>query len=125
MCFLFSTPNRISLLAREIATIRQEPAQSVDVYASRVTELCHRFIAEAVRTAPADLSPYEHAWEIFVTATLENRLLPAIRIESIREDPVLTFQEARIRAKKHEANTPQDLSHPPPRMRRLSLTPPS
>jgi len=39
-----------------------------------------------------------------MTATFENGLLPGIRLESIREDPPTTFQEARTRAKKHEAN---------------------
>lgn len=102
--FLFSAPNRISVLAREIATIKQVDKQSVDSYALQVSQARTRLLAEAARSAPSHLSPHEHAWDVFMTATFENGLLPGIRLESIREDPPTTFQEARTRAKKHEAN---------------------
>lgn len=102
--FIFSAPNRISVLAREIATIKQSEDQTVDSYSLQVTQARTRLLAEAARSAPAHLSPHEHAWDVFMTATFENGLLPGIRLESIREDPPNTFQEARIRAKKHEAN---------------------
>ena len=102
--FLFSAPNRISVLAREIATIKQSEDQTVDTYSLKVTQARTRLLAEAARSAPAHLSPHEHAWDVSMTATFENGLLPGIRLESIREDPPNTFQEARIRAKKHEAN---------------------
>ena len=49
-----------------------------------------------------------------MTATFENGLLPSIRLESIREDPPNTFQEARIRAKKHEANNLRGVSSTAP-----------
>ena len=102
--FLFSAPNRLSVLAREIATIKQSEDQTVDSYSLKVTQARTRLLAEAARSAPSHLSPHEHAWDVFMTATFENGLLPSIRLESIREDPPNTFQEARIRAKKHEAN---------------------
>ena len=102
--FLFSAPNRISVLAREIATIKQTEGQSVDTYSLKVTQARTRLLAEAARSAPAHLSPHEYAWDVFLTATFENGLLPGIRLESVREDPPNSFQEARIRAKKHEAN---------------------
>ena len=102
--FLFSAPNRNSVLAREIATIKQAEGQSVDTYSLKVTQARTRLLAEAARSAPAHLSPHEHAWDVFLTATFENGLLPGIRLESVREDPPNSFQEARIRAKKHDAN---------------------
>ena len=49
-----------------------------------------------------------------MTATFENGLVPSIRLESIREDPPNTFQEARIRAKKHEANNLRGVSSTAP-----------
>ena len=55
----------------------------------------------------------DSAWDVFLTATFENGLLPGIRLESVREDPPNSFQEARIRAKKHEANN-QRCFHPHP-----------
>ena len=69
-------------------------------------------LAEAARSAPAHLSPHEHAWDVFLTPTFENGLLPGIRLESVREDPPNSFQEARIRAKKHEANNLRGASTP-------------
>ena len=73
-----------------------------------------RLLAEAARSAPAHLSPHEHAWDVFLTATFENGLLPGIRLDSVREDPPNSFQEARIRAKKHEAKQSQRCFHPHP-----------
>ena len=110
--FLFSAPNRISVLAREIATIKQTEGQSVDTYSLKVTQARTRLLAEAARSAPAHLSPHEHAWDVFLTATFENGLLPGIRLESVREDPPNSFQEAHIRAKKHEANNLRGASTP-------------
>ena len=49
-----------------------------------------------------------------MTATFENGLSPSIRLESIREDPPNTIQEARIRAKKHEANNLRGVSSTAP-----------
>ena len=112
--FLFSAPNRISVLAREIATIKQSEDQTVDTYSLKVTQARTRLLAEAARSAPSHLSPHEHAWDVFMTATFENGLLPSIKLESIREDPPNTFQEARIRAKKHEANNLRGVSSTAP-----------
>ena len=112
--FLFSAPNRISVLAREIATIKQSEDQTVDTYSLKATQARTRLLAEAARSAPSHLSPHEHAWDVFMTATFENGLLPSIRLESIREDPPNTFQEARIRAKKHEANNLRGVSSTAP-----------
>ena len=78
----------------------------------KVTQARTRLLAEAARSAPAHLSPHEYAWDVFLTATFENGLLPGIRLESVREDPPNSFQEARIRAKKHEANNLRGASTP-------------
>ena len=112
--FLFPAPNRISVLAREIATIKQSEDQTVDTYSLKVTQARTRLLAEATRSAPSHLSPHEHAWDVFMTATFENGLLPSIRLESNREDPPNTFHEARIRAKKHEANNLRGVSSTAP-----------
>lgn len=101
---LFAPANRMSLLAREFATLKQDPKQSVDTYALKVTKARSRLMAEARRLAPAGMTPFEHAWSVFTTASFENGLLPHLRLELIREDPAVSFQESRARAKKHEAN---------------------
>lgn len=130
LSFLFSAPNRISVLAREIATLKQAADQSVDAYALKVTQARTRLILEATRSAPAGTSPHEHAWDVFITAMFENNLTPPVRLECIREDPTISFHEARVRTKKHEANnlrgTPPTTpsahasavaTHPPPQLR--------
>ena len=57
--FLFSAPNRISVLAREIATIKQSEDQTVDTYSLKVTQARTRLLAEAARSAPSHLSPHD------------------------------------------------------------------
>ena len=47
-------------------------------------------------------------------ATFEAGLSPHIRLELIREDPSLTYQASRTRAKKHETNALRAAATPPP-----------
>ena len=81
---LIAPANRMSLLAREFATSKQDAKQSVDTYALRVTKTRSRLMAGARRLAPAGMSPFEHAWSVFTTASFENGLLPHLRLELIR-----------------------------------------
>ena len=67
----FEESNRMSLLAREFATLKQ----SVDTYALTVTKARSRLMAEARRLAPAGMLPFEHAWSVFTTAR-DNGLYP-------------------------------------------------
>ena len=124
---LFAPANRMSLLAREFATLKQDAKQSVDTYALKVTKARSRLMAEARRLAPAGMSPFEHAWSVFTTASFENGLLPHLRLELVREDPAVSFQESRARAKKHEANnlrgvkpTPDPIPNPTPAVAQTS-----
>ena len=101
---LFSPVNRIVLLARTVSNLQQGNNESVDSYGLRVTQAYARLLAEAKRTAPPNVSPYKHAWQTSLMATFEAGLVPHIRLELIREDPSLTYQASRTRAKKHETN---------------------
>ena len=101
---LFSPVNRIFLLARTVSNLQQGNNESVDSYGLRVTQAYARLLAEAKRTAPPNVSPYKHAWQTSLMATFEAGLVPHIRLELIREDPSLTYQASRTRAKKHETN---------------------
>ena len=74
------------------------------MYALRVTKAKSRRLAEARPLSPAGMSPFEHAWSVCTTAEFESGLLPHFRLELIQEDPAVSFQEYRARAKKHEAN---------------------
>ena len=58
---LFSPVNRIVLLARTIAKLKQGSSESVDSYGLRVTQAYARLFAEATHTAPPNVSPYKHA----------------------------------------------------------------
>ena len=101
---LFSPANRISLLARTIASLQWVAGESVDAYGLRVTQAYARMLAESQRTAPENTTAHEHAWNKSMIASFENGLPPHIRIEMIREDAAPSFQASRTRAKKHESN---------------------
>ena len=101
---LFSPVNRIVLLARTVFTLQQGSSESFDSHGQRVTQAYARLHAEAKRTAPANGSPYKHAWQTSLMATSEAGLVPHVRPELIREDPSLTYQASRTRAKNQETN---------------------
>ena len=105
---MFAPPNLLANLCREIATLRQRdqkhPGANVDQYALRISSLFTRLPTEAARTTPMGKSPHTFAWERLKKAVLENGLLPAIRLEQIREDPVHSLASARDRARKHASN---------------------
>ena len=91
---------------------------SSDSYELRVTQAAYaRLLAEAKRTAPANVSPYKHAWQTSLMAAFEAGLIPHVRLEHTREDPSLTYQASRTRAKKHETDalrvtpTPSPTTH--------------
>ena len=107
---LFVPAYRMSLLAQEFATLKQDPQQSVDTYALKVTKARSRLMAEARRLAPAGMPSFENAWSVFTTASFVNGLLPHLRLELIREDPAVTFQESRPRAENHEANNSRGIN---------------
>ena len=69
-----------------------------------MTKAKPRQLAEALRLAPAGMSPFEHAWSLLTTAQFESGLVPHLRLEQIREDSAVSYQETRARAKKQEAN---------------------
>lgn len=73
---LFVPADRISLLAREVMTLQAKSSESVDVFSLRVTQAYSRFLEEAKRTAPANVSPHEHAFEQAKIASFENGLPP-------------------------------------------------
>ena len=106
---MFSPPNLLANLCREIATLRQSdekyPGENVDQYALRISSLFTRLLAEAARTTPPTKSVQMFAWERLKIAAFENGLLPSIRIEQIREDPANSFASARDRACKHVPNS--------------------
>ena len=72
--------------------------------ALRISSLFTRLLTEAARTTPIGKSPQIFAWERLTIAVFENGLLPAIRLEQIREDPAHSFASARDRARKHASN---------------------
>ena len=102
------SPNLLANLCREIVTLRQRdekhPGENVDQYALRISSLFTRTLTEAARTTPQEKSPQIFAWERLKIAVFENGLLPAIRLEQIREDPAHSFASARDRARKHASN---------------------
>ena len=85
---LFAPANRISLRAREFATLKRDAKQSVGTYTLKVTNARSRLMAEARRLAPAGVLPFEHAWSVFTTTSFDHGLLPHLRLELIREDNV-------------------------------------
>ena len=105
---MFAPPNLLANLCRDIATLRQRddkhPGENVDQYALRISSLFARLLTEAARTRPIEKSSHTFAWEILKIAVFENGLLPAIRLEQIREDPAHSFAAARDRARKHASN---------------------
>ena len=111
---LFSPVTLIVLLARTVSTLQQGSNESVDSYGLRVTQAYARLLAEAKRTAPANVSPYKHAWRTSLMATFEAGLIPHVRLELIREDPSLTYHASRTRAKKHETNALRAAPTPSP-----------
>ena len=102
---MFAPPNLLANLCRDIATLRQRdekhPGENVDQYALRISSLFTRLLTEAARTGPIEKSSHIFAWERLKIAVFENGLLPAIRLEQIREDPAHSFAAARDRARKH------------------------
>ena len=104
---MFTPPNLLANLCREIATLRQSdekhPGENVDQHALRISSFFTRLLTEAARTTPQTKSAQIFAWE-GLTAVFENGLLPSIRIEQIREDPANSFSSARDRARKHASN---------------------
>ena len=105
---MFAPPNLLANLCREIATLPQRdekhPGENVDQYALRISSLFTRLLTEAARTTPLGKSPQIFAWERLKIAVFENGLLPAIRLEQIRQDPAHSFASARDRARKHASN---------------------
>ena len=105
---MFAPPNLLANLCRDIATLRQRdekhPGENVDQYALRISSLFTRLLTEAARTRPIEKSSHTFAWERLKIAVFENGLLPAIRLEQIREDPAHSFAAARDRARKHASN---------------------
>ena len=105
---MFAPPNLLANLCRDIATLRQRdekhPGENVDQYALRISSLFTRLLTEAARTRPIEKSSHIFAWERLKIAVFENGLLPAIRLEQIREDPAHSFAAARDRARKHASN---------------------
>ena len=105
---MFAPPNLLAILCRDIATLRQRdekhPGENVDQYALRISSFFTRLLTEAACTTPIGKSPSSFAWERLKIAVFENGLLPAIRLEQIREDPAHSFASARDRARKHGSN---------------------
>ena len=89
---LFSPVNRIVLLARTVSTLKQGSSASVDSYGLRVTQAYARLLAQAKRTAPVNVSPYQHAWQTLLMASFEAGLVPHVCLEFIREYLSLTYQ---------------------------------
>ena len=102
------------LIARPIANLKQGSSESVDSYGLSVTQAYARLLAEAKRTAPTNVSPYKHPCQTSLMATFENGLITPIRVELIREDPSLSYQASRTRAKKRETNALRGPPTPPP-----------
>ena len=119
---LFSPVNRIVLLARTISLLQQGNGEPVDSYGVRVTQEYARLLAEATRTAPANVSPYKHAWQTSLMATFEAGLILNVRPELIREDPSPTYQASRTRAKKHETNASRATPTPAPTTHAMAVT---
>ena len=119
---LFSPANRIVLLARTIANLKLGSSAPVDSYGLRVTQAYARLLAEAKRTAPPNVSPYKHAWQTSLMATFENGLIPPVRVELLREDPSLSYQASRTRAKNHETNALRGPPTPPPTTYAFAVT---
>ena len=106
--------NRIVLLARTVSTLKQGCGESVDSSGLRVNQAYARLPAEAKRTTPINVSPYKHVWQTSLMASFESGLVPHVRLEHIREDPSLTYQASRTRAKKHETNALRAAPTPSP-----------
>ena len=72
---MFSPPNLLENVYREIATLRQSdekhPGENVDQYALRIIGLFTRLLTEAARTTPLGKSPQIFAWERLKIAVLE------------------------------------------------------
>ena len=124
---LYSPPNRIAILARATAELKYEQGQTIDSYALEVAKAHSRFYAEATRVTPKGRDPVSFAREVSQTAAFEAGLPPHIRVETIREDPTHSFQIARARAKKHEANnlrgTASENSASAPHVSSLAINP--
>ena len=108
---MFAPSHLLANLCREIATLAtlrqsdgKHPGENVDQYALRISSLFRRLLAEAARNTLPTKSVQIFAWERLKIAVFENRLLPSIRIEQIREDPVHSFASARERARQHASN---------------------
>ena len=86
---LFSPVNRIVLLTRTVSTLQQGSSVSVDSCGLRVTQAYARLLTKAKQTAPANVSPYKHAWQTLLVATFEAGLTPHVRLELIRPLPYI------------------------------------
>ena len=96
---MFAPPNLLENLCQEIAILRQSdkqhPGENIDQYALRISSLFTRLLTETARTTPLGKSPQIFAWERLKIDVFEKGLLPAIRVEQIREDPAPSFASAR------------------------------
>ena len=111
---LFSPVNPIVFLARTVSTLKQGSSESVDSYELRVTREYARLLAESKRTTSVNVLPYKHAWQTSLMASFEAGLVPHVRLELIGEDPPLTYDTSRTRAKKHETNALRAAPTPSP-----------
>ena len=113
---MFAPPKLLANLCRDIATLRQRdekhPGENVDQYALRISSLFTRLLTEAARTTPIGKSPSTFACERLKIALFENGLLPAIRLEQIRENSAHSFASARDRARKHASNNLHGVNNP-------------
>ena len=105
---MFTPPNFLANLCGEIATLWQSdekhPGENVDQYALRISNLSTRLLTEATRTTPPGKSAQIFVWERLKVGVFENGLLPAIRLEQMREDLANSFASARDGARKHASN---------------------
>ena len=83
---------------------KEHLGESVEQYALRVSSIFTRLLAESKRTAPSTKSPERSAWKRVRIAVFGNGLLPSIRNEQVRKDPVRTLASARERARKHASD---------------------
>ena len=105
---MFSPPNYLTNLCREIATMGQGDkknlGEAVDQYAFCITRVSARLLSESKRTVPPTKSPEFFTWERQKIAVFENGFLPAIRNKQVREDLVRTFAAIKDRACKSYAS---------------------
>ena len=105
---MFAPPKLLSNLCRETATVRhggkEHLGESVDQYAFCISSLFTRLLAVSKPTASSTQKSEMFAWECLKLAVFENELLPSIRHEQERRDPVRTFAAARDGSRNHVSN---------------------